>query len=188
MPAAARASSRNSPTNRSRWTSRTPIRLNAAGIGIQVFIGGEHETRSVHNMTKLVDVGMRYGIPVMAVTAVGKELVRNAQYFRLACRMRRRARRARREDLLRRRRVRNRHRVLPRADRDGRRQEAAGARRPHDGLQRRAARRAGVDMGRNIFQSDAPKAMMTAVNKVVHENMKPAEARQLFDSLKADSK
>ncbi len=63
------------------------IRLNAAGIGIQVFIGGEHETRSIHNMTKLVDAGMRYGIPVMAVTAVGKDMVRDAQYFRLACRM-----------------------------------------------------------------------------------------------------
>ena len=47
---------------------------------------------------------------------------------------------------------------------------------------------AGVDMGRNIFQSDAPKAMMAAVNKVVHENMKPAEALQLFESLKAETK
>ena len=51
------------------------VRLNAAGVGIQVFIGGEHETRSVHNMTKLVDAGLRAGIPVMGVTAVGKNMV-----------------------------------------------------------------------------------------------------------------
>src|SRR5215468_8318725 len=47
------------------------VRLNAAGIGIQVFIGGEHETRSIHNMTRLVDAGLRVGMPVMGVTAVG---------------------------------------------------------------------------------------------------------------------
>ena len=49
------------------------VRLNAAGVGIQVFIGGEHETRSVHNMTRLVDAGLRAGMPVMGVTGVGKE-------------------------------------------------------------------------------------------------------------------
>ena len=63
------------------------VRLNAAGVGIQVFIGGEHETRSVHNMTKLVDAGLRVGMPVMGVTAVGKTMVRDAKYFRLACRI-----------------------------------------------------------------------------------------------------
>ncbi len=63
------------------------VRLNAAGVGIQVFIGGEHETRSVHNMTKLVDAGLRAGIPVMGITAVGKAMVRDAKYFRLACRI-----------------------------------------------------------------------------------------------------
>jgi hypothetical protein len=63
------------------------IRLNAAGVGIQVFIGGEHETRSVHNMTRLVDAGLRAGIPVMGITAVGKTMVRDAKYFRLACRI-----------------------------------------------------------------------------------------------------
>ena len=63
------------------------VRLNAAGVGIQVFIGGEHETRSIHNMTKLVDAGLRVGMPVMGVTAVGKAMVRDAKYFRLACRI-----------------------------------------------------------------------------------------------------
>src|SRR5579872_4794767 len=63
------------------------VRLNAAGVGIQVYIGGEFETRSVHNMTKLVDAGLRVGIPVMGITAVGKTMVRDAKYFRLACRI-----------------------------------------------------------------------------------------------------
>jgi putative autoinducer-2 (AI-2) aldolase len=63
------------------------IRINAAAITLQVFIGGQFETRSVHNMTRLVDMGLRHGIPTMAVTAVGKDMVRDARYFRLACRI-----------------------------------------------------------------------------------------------------
>ncbi len=164
------------------------IRLNAAGIGIQVFIGGEHETRSVHNMTRLVDMGMRYGIPVMAVTAVGKEMVRNAQYFRLACRIC--------AEL-------GAHVIktyfvdeefetvtsscpVPIVMAGGKKlPELEALTMAYNAVQQGAA---GVDMGRNIFQSDAPKAMMTAVNKVVHENMKPADALQLFESLKAEGK
>ncbi|MBL8270410.1 3-hydroxy-5-phosphonooxypentane-2,4-dione thiolase, partial [Steroidobacter sp.] len=63
------------------------IRMNVSALTLQVFIGGQFETRSVHNMTRLVDMGMRYSIPTMAVTAVGKELTRDAQYLRLACRI-----------------------------------------------------------------------------------------------------
>ena len=62
-------------------------RLNVAALAVQVFIGGEHETQSVHNMTRLVDLGLRCGIPVMGVTAVGKQLTRDAKYLRLACRI-----------------------------------------------------------------------------------------------------
>src|SRR2546422_8944171 len=62
-------------------------RLNVAALAVQVFIGGEHETQSGHNMTRLVDLGLRFGIPVMGVTAVGKQLTRDAKYLRLACRI-----------------------------------------------------------------------------------------------------
>src|SRR5437899_4237044 len=62
-------------------------RLNVAALAVQVFIGGDHETQSVHNLTRLVDLGLRYGIPVMGVTAVGKQLTRDAKYLRLACRI-----------------------------------------------------------------------------------------------------
>ena len=62
-------------------------RINAAAVAVQVFIGGEFETQLVRNMTRLVDAGQRYGIPVLAVTAVGKELTRDARYLRLATRI-----------------------------------------------------------------------------------------------------
>ena len=113
---------------------------NAAGVGIQVFIGGEFETRSVHNMTKLVDAGLRMGIPVMGITAVGKNMVRDAKYFRLACRIiaelgAQYVKTYYVEEAS------DHRRVMPGADRDGRRQEATGARGADHGLPRRAAGR-----------------------------------------------
>ena len=63
------------------------VRLNAAAVAVQVFIGGEFETQSVRNMTTLVDEGQRVGMPVLAVTAVGRELTRDARYLRLAVRI-----------------------------------------------------------------------------------------------------
>src|SRR5437764_11002599 len=63
------------------------VRLNAAGGGIQVFVGGEFETRSIHNMTRLVDPGLRCGMRGMGVTAVGTSVAADAKYFRLACRI-----------------------------------------------------------------------------------------------------
>ena len=62
-------------------------RMNVHAVAVQVFVGGEHETQSVENMTKLVDAGYRYGIPVLGVTAVGKELTRDARYLGLATRI-----------------------------------------------------------------------------------------------------
>ncbi len=63
------------------------IRLNVCAMAVQVFIGGEYEKESIINMTKMVDIGTRYGIPTLAVTAVGKEMARDARYFRLATRI-----------------------------------------------------------------------------------------------------
>jgi putative autoinducer-2 (AI-2) aldolase len=161
------------------------VRLNAAGVGVQVFIGGEHETRSVHNMTRLVDAGLRYGIPVMGVTAVGKNMVRDAKYFRLACRI-----------------------IaelgsqyvktyyvdegfetvtascpVPIVMAGGKKlPELEALTMAYNAVQQGAA---GVDMGRNIFQSDAPKAMISAVHAVVHKNMKPTDAFEMFKALEA---
>ncbi|MDH3800309.1 MAG: 3-hydroxy-5-phosphonooxypentane-2,4-dione thiolase, partial [Desulfobacterales bacterium] len=63
------------------------IRLNVCAMAVQVFIGGEYERQSIINMTKMVDIGTRYGIPTLAVTAVGKDMARDARYFRLATRI-----------------------------------------------------------------------------------------------------
>src|SRR3954454_9741370 len=62
-------------------------RMNVHAVAVQVFVGGEHETQSVENMTRLVDAGYRYGIPVLGVTAVGRELTRDARYLGLATRI-----------------------------------------------------------------------------------------------------
>jgi putative autoinducer-2 (AI-2) aldolase len=161
------------------------IRLNAAGVGIQVFIGGEFETRSIHNMTKLIDAGVRAGMPVMGVTAVGKNMVRDAKYFRLACRII--------AEL-------GAQYVKTYYVEEGFETVTASCPVPivmaggkklpeldalamaYNAVQQGAA---GVDMGRNIFQSDHPHAMIAAVHAVVHKNLKPAAAFDLFQTLRS---
>jgi 3-hydroxy-5-phosphonooxypentane-2,4-dione thiolase len=159
------------------------LRMNVHALAVQVFIGGEHETQSVHNMTRLVDMGYRYGIPVLAVTAVGKELVRDARYLGLATRIC--------AEL-------GAQFVKTYYCADGFEQVTAGCPVPVvmaggkklpelDALEMayRAVQEGalGVDMGRNIFQSDAPAAMLQAVAKVVHDGARPREAYELFDEL-----
>jgi putative autoinducer-2 (AI-2) aldolase len=63
------------------------VRMNVSAMAVQVFIGGEYEKQSIHNMTRLIDEGIRVGIPTLAVTAVGKDMARDARYFRLATRI-----------------------------------------------------------------------------------------------------
>ena len=163
-------------------------RMNVSALAIQVFIGGEFETRSVHNMTRLVDMGLRYGIPVMAVTAVGKEMVRDAKYFRLACRIC--------AEL-------GAHIIKTYYVSEGFETVTASCPVPivmaggkkipeldaltmaYNALQEGAA---GVDMGRNIFQSEAPIAMLKVVREVVHNNLKPKQALDLYKTLKAEGK
>ena len=151
-------------------------RVNASAVAVQVFIGGEFETQSVRNMTRLVDAGQRYGIPVLAVTAVGKELTRDARYLRLATRIC--------AEL-------GAHFVktyycekdfdtvasgcpVPLVMAGGKKlPERDALAMAYNAIENGAA---GVDMGRNIFQSDTPEAMIRAVGAVVHESMKPEDA------------
>ena len=160
------------------------IRMNVAAITLQVFIGGEFETRSVHNMTRLVDMGLRYGIPTMAVTAVGKDMVRDARYFRLACRICAELG----ANIIKTYYVPEGFETVtascpvPIVMAGGKKIPVLDAlTMAYKAVQEGAS---GVDMGRNIFQSDAPKTMMQAIRKVVHENMKPAEAYKLYETLK----
>lgn len=156
------------------------VRINAAAVAVQVFIGGEFETQSVRNMTRLVDQSQRYGVPVLAVTAVGKELTRDARYLRLATRIC--------AEL-------GAHVIktyycaedfdtvtaacpVPVVMAGGKKLPEIDAltmayRAVEDGA-------AGVDMGRNIFQSDDPVAMIRAVAAVVHDSLKPHEAYDRF--------
>jgi 3-hydroxy-5-phosphonooxypentane-2,4-dione thiolase len=159
-------------------------RLNVAALAVQVFIGGEHETQSVHNMTRLVDLGLRYGIPVMGVTAVGKQLTRDAKYIRLACRIC--------AEL-------GAQFVKTYYVDDGFDTVTAscpvpivmagGKKLPELDALTMAYRAvsegaSGVDMGRNIFQSDNPMGMMRAVAAVVHDRKLPEEALEMYRSSK----
>ena len=156
------------------------VRINACAVAVQVFIGGEYETQSVRNMTRLVDAGQRYGIPVLAVTAVGRELTRDARYLRLATRIC--------AEL-------GAHVVktyycepdfgtvaaacpVPVIMAGGKKlPELAALTMAYRAIDEGAA---GVDMGRNIFQSDHPAAMIRAVGAVVHESLKPQAAYDRF--------
>ena len=158
-------------------------RMNVHAVAVQVFVGGEHETQSVENMTRLVDAGYRYGIPVLGVTAVGRELTRDARYLGLATRIC--------AEL-------GAQFVKTYYLAEGFEQVTAGCPVPivmaggkklpeaealemaYRAVQEGAA---GVDMGRNIFQSESPAAMIQAVRKVVHEDARPEEAYELFQEL-----
>jgi len=163
-------------------------RLNVSAMAVQVFIGGEHETQSIDNLTTLVDLGLRFGIPTLGVTAVGKDMVRDARYFRLACRM-----------------IAELGAQFVKTyyiEKDFETVTAScpvpvvmagGKKLPELDALKMAYRAvsegaSGVDMGRNIFQSDAPTAMIQAVSKVVHEMMKPEDAYDLFQTLKNEKK
>ncbi|MBM4265799.1 MAG: 3-hydroxy-5-phosphonooxypentane-2,4-dione thiolase [Deltaproteobacteria bacterium] len=159
------------------------VRLNAAAMAVQVFIGGEHETRSIHNMTRLVDLGNRHGIATLGVTAVGREMVRDAKYMRLASRICAELGASYvktyyvDEDF---------ETVtsscpVPIVIAGGKKlPEREALELAHNAVQQGAA---GVDMGRNIFQASHPAAMIQAVRGVVHENLKPKDAYDLFQTL-----
>lgn len=161
------------------------IRLNAAAVGISVFVGSDYEKESLLNLSKLVNEGERYGIPVMAVTAVGKELEkRDARYLALACRIA--------AELG--------ARVVKTYWCPGFGKVVRGCPVPvvmaggpqvdtelevfqfvHDGMQNGAI---GVNLGRNIWQSDYPVAMIKAIRAIIHDRATAEQAHQIFSSEK----
>lgn len=163
------------------------VRLNVAAMAVQVFIGSEHETQSIHNMTRLVDLGNQYGIATLAVTAVGKEMARTPQYFRLATRMCAELGATYIKTYY----VEEEFETItagcpvPIVIAGGKKiPELDALELAYKAVQEGAA---GVDMGRNIFQADHPVAMIQAVRKVVHEDLKPAEAFELYQTLARES-
>ncbi len=164
------------------------VRLNVSAMAVQVHVGGEFETQTVVNMTRLVDMGLRAGIPTIGVTAVGKNLVRDARYLGLATRMCAElgAQVVKTyycaEDF---------ESVtagcpVPIVMAGGKKLgELDALTMAHNAVSQGAA---GVDMGRNIFQSEAPAAMIQAIAKVVHELMPPKDAYDLFRTMRSEER
>lgn len=159
------------------------VRIDASAVAVQVFVGGEHETQSVHNLTTLVDAGYRVGMPVLGVTAVGKELTRDARYLGLATRII--------AEL-------GAQIVKTYYCDEGFDRVTAGCPVPVimaggkklpaiDALEMAsravAQGAAGVDMGRNIFQRVSPAAMIQAVRAVVHDSATSSHAHALYREL-----
>lgn len=159
------------------------VRIDAAAVAIQVFIGGEQETQSVHNMTTMVDAGLNTGIPVLGVTAVGRELVRDARYLGLATRIIAElgAQMVKTyycdedfEDVVS-------GCPVPIIVAGGTKLDAKDAlEMAYNSVQAGAA---GLDMGRNIFQRVNPAAMIQAVNAVVHEGADTNTAYAMYQDL-----
>ncbi len=162
------------------------IRLNASMMAAMVSVGGKFEALTVSNLTKLVDMGSKYGIPVMGVTAVGKELTRDARYLAMASRVCAEN---------------GAHVVKTYFCEEGFEKVVAACPVPiviaggkklpeldalkmaHTAMNMGAL---GVDMGRNIFQADAPAAMIKAVRAVVHDNETPEQAYQMYQDLQSE--
>lgn len=161
------------------------LRLNACAMGLSIFVGSSYEKESLLNLSKLVDEGEKYGVPVMAVTAVGKELgKRDARYLALACRIA--------AELG--------ARVVKTYWCENFEKVVKGCPVPvviaggpqtetelevfkfvHDGIQKGAI---GVNLGRNIWQNEYPVAMIQAIRAIIHDDATPEKAQKLYDSLK----
>ena len=160
------------------------VKVNASAIAVMVSIGDPcTEATTVANLYNAVDAGLTFGVPVMGVTAVGKDMARDARYFGLASRIC----------------AENGANIVKTYYTEGFEKVVAccpvpiviagGKKLPelealelaYKAIQSGAS---GVDMGRNVFQSEKPTAMIQAVSAVVHKNMKPKDAFQMFQDLK----
>ncbi len=156
------------------------LRLNACAVAISIFVGSEHERETLLALSELVNQAEDYGIAVLAVTAVGREMTRDAKYLGLCCRIA--------AEL-------GAHFVktyycdefekvveacpVPIVIAGGKKvPEREALKLAFDAINHGAI---GVDMGRNIFQSDDPVAMIQAVRAIVHKNATVEEAYELFE-------
>ncbi len=163
------------------------IRMNASCMAVQCFVGSEGEIDSLRNLSYYVNQGERFGIPVLGVVAVGKEMERTTRYFSLATRLL----------------AEQGAHIIKTYYCDNFEQVTAacpvpiviagGKKIPENKALEMAYRAvnegaAGVDMGRNVLQSECPSAMLQAIRMVVHENAKPEEAFHAYELLKKDVK
>ena len=161
------------------------VRLNAAGVAFSILVGTEYERNTILGLSQLIDDAEEYGMPVIAVTAVGRELGKDARYLSLSSRMA--------AEL-------GAH-IVKTYYCEGFEKVvdtcpvpvvmAGGKKIPElDALEMTskaiAAGASGVDMGRNIFQAEDPVAMIQAVREVVHKGATPQEAYQAFEEIKKE--
>src|ERR671930_1403345 len=155
------------------------IRLNASCLALSIFVGSKYEHQTLSNLAKLVDEGERYGIPVLAVTAVGKEMGRDARYLGLASRVAA----EQGAHIVKTYYCENFEQVaegcpVPLIIAGGKKlPEPEALKLAQDSVTHGAV---GVDMGRNIWQSDWPVAMVKAVRAIVHKNADAKEAYGIF--------
>jgi putative autoinducer-2 (AI-2) aldolase len=160
------------------------VRLNVSAITLSIFVGTEHERQTLMALSELVDFGEEYGIPVLAVTAVGRELgQKDARYLSLACRI------AAEQGA---------HFVktyycddfekvtssamIPVVIAGGKKVETEMDvfNMAYQAIQEGAV---GCDFGRNIFQNPKPVAMISAIRSIVHDNRTPDEAQEMYNEL-----
>ncbi|MDR1154221.1 MAG: 3-hydroxy-5-phosphonooxypentane-2,4-dione thiolase [Bacteroidales bacterium] len=163
------------------------VRMNASAIAIMVSAGGTYEAKTVENLVRTADYGYRYSIPVLGVTAVGRELVRDARYLSTASRVCAEngatfVKTYYCDDFVK---VVN-SCPVPIVIAGGKKLPEKEAlelcyHAVNDGA-------AGVDMGRNVFQSDCPVAMIQAVRGIVHQNLTVDRAYQMYQDLSVQAK
>lgn len=167
---------------------RDAVRLNVAAVGISVFIGSDYEHETLLNLAKLVDEGEEYGIPVMAVTAVGKELEkRDARYLGMSCRIAAELG----AKIVKTYWCENFEKVVegcpvpvvmaggPKCETEREVFEFV-----HDGLQRGAI---GINLGRNVWQNDQPVAVAKGLRAIIHKKATVDEACEIFEKMKKKS-
>ena len=175
-------------TNETITTSiRDAIRLNVAAVALSIFVGSQHEHQTLANLGHLVNLGEDYGVPVLAVTAVGKELEkRDARYLGLACRIAAEigahfVKTYYCEDFERV--VRGCPVPLVVAGGPKLETELDAFQLAHDAISDGAV---GVDMGRNIWQSDNAVGMIRSIREIVHRGASIREAQQVYEEAKKE--
>ncbi len=155
------------------------IRLNVAAVALSIFVGSDHEKETLLNLAALVDEANRYGIPVLAVTAVGKDMNRDAKYLSLCCRIAAELGASFVKTYF----CDEFEKVIescpvPIVIAGGKKIPEKEALQLAFNAVSKGAK--GVDMGRNIFQSEQPVAMIKAVRAIVHEKASVDKAYGLF--------
>lgn len=155
------------------------IRLNVSAMALSIYVGSQHEKQTLVNLAKLIDEGKKYGIPVLAVTAVGKEMTRDARYLSLASRIAAELG----ADMVKTYYCENFKKVVkacpvPIVVAGGKKiPEKDALKMAYNSVKTGAC---GVDMGRNIFQSDSPVGMIKAVRAIVHEGASVKKAYDIY--------